>query len=561
MSNRPITLLLVDDDPIFRLGLSIALGAFPEFQLLGQLETPTAAIAQITTEAPQILILEPNLNCQDPNGWEFCRQIRQQYPSIKILLLSSYQDLIRLSAARKTGVSGYCPKGKTIEDIVEILRQVAADQSCWEGLPPGFLQQSDSSRQKNWLARQCQLGLAEIDSSLRQIEQQLEITQLSVITWLFWTGRRRELRTARWLVKQLVPIEVIIMPDLVEPSSSQPPDAPIPAITSSDLAVTALAPSSVMAITLNNTLSKVATGIVNRSPVPLEIDVLATEKKRELLYVVLQQVREILDKLRFLDLPKTEISQQVSMSLPEVWQDSVLEFFGKYYLADFPGKNQTLNDLIVSEKDLIKAEILDKIPYIEDLFAYFIDNKTLAIDQVDYRPESPEAQQRAEALLDNLVIQTANAVMALILNNFSENEVIKRTLFDQNMLSTREMAKFRNELSWHYRKQKYWQEPLEIFENQYRLLILQKNQIQQTFVYAPRQGELGQLQGIRWIVTFAWETRDAIAPRLQTIASAVGNALVYVLTQIIGRGIGLIGRGIIQGIGNTLQDVRFGKNR
>ena len=151
--------------------------------------------------------------------------------------------------------------------------------------------------------------------------------------------------------------------------------------------------------------------------------------------------------------------------------------------------------------------------------------------------------------------------MALILNNFSENEVIKRILFDQNMLSTREMAKFRNELSWHYRKQKYWQEPLEIFENQYRLLVLQNNQIQQSFVYAPRQEELGQLRGVRWLVTFAWETRDAIAPRLQTIASAVGNALVYILTQIIGRGIGLIGRGIIQGIGNTLQDVRFGKNR
>ncbi|MEG4329441.1 DUF3685 domain-containing protein, partial [Microcoleus sp. herbarium5] len=36
--------------------------------------------------------------------------------------------------------------------------------------------------------------------------------------------------------------------------------------------------------------------------------------------------------------------------------------------------------------------------------------------------------------------------------------------------------------------------------------------------------------------------------------------VVYVLTQVIGRGIGLIGRGIIQGIGNSLQDSKFGKN-
>ncbi|MEZ2322328.1 MAG: DUF3685 domain-containing protein, partial [Microcoleus sp.] len=40
-----------------------------------------------------------------------------------------------------------------------------------------------------------------------------------------------------------------------------------------------------------------------------------------------------------------------------------------------------------------------------------------------------------------------------------------------------------------------------------------------------------------------------------------GVGVVYVLTEVVGRGIGLVGRGVIQGIGNSLQDSKFGKNR
>jgi hypothetical protein len=61
-------------------------------------------------------------------------------------------------------------------------------------------------------------------------------------------------------------------------------------------------------------------------------------------------------------------------------------------------------------------------------------------------------------------------------------------------------------------------------------------------------------------VSLALETRDAIAPRLRAIVSSLGSSVIYVLTQVIGRGIGLIGRGIIQGIGSSLQETRFGKN-
>ncbi|MGL5807112.1 MAG: DUF3685 domain-containing protein, partial [Xenococcaceae cyanobacterium] len=41
----------------------------------------------------------------------------------------------------------------------------------------------------------------------------------------------------------------------------------------------------------------------------------------------------------------------------------------------------------------------------------------------------------------------------------------------------------------------------------------------------------------------------------------IGSGVVYLLTYVIGRGIGLIGKGIIQGIGNTFSETRYGKDR
>jgi hypothetical protein len=81
-----------------------------------------------------------------------------------------------------------------------------------------------------------------------------------------------------------------------------------------------------------------------------------------------------------------------------------------------------------------------------------------------------------------------------------------------------------------------------------------------TSIYAPRREELEQLQGLQLLVTLAYETRDALSPRLRATVAWVGRGVVYVLTQVVGKSIGLIVRGVIQGVGSTLQDTRFGKN-
>ena len=123
------------------------------------------------------------------------------------------------------------------------------------------------------------------------------------------------------------------------------------------------------------------------------------------------------------------------------------------------------------------------------------------------------------------------------------------------------MARFRNQLSWKYRQETYFTHPQNIFESRHRLFVLSNGVIKTMYVYAPRKTELEQLTGIPWLSTILIEIRDAIAPLVRKFISLAGSSVVFVLTQVIGKGLGLIGKGIIQGIGSSIKDVPGNKKK
>jgi hypothetical protein len=151
--------------------------------------------------------------------------------------------------------------------------------------------------------------------------------------------------------------------------------------------------------------------------------------------------------------------------------------------------------------------------------------------------------------------------MQPLLNNLADVEDLKRSFYNRNLISTREIERFRNSLSWRYRWERYIGEPKAVFESNFGLLRISDRGIQKVLIYAPRRQELTKLSGLQLTVTLVLETRDAVAPGVRALVSFLGSGVVYVLTQVVGRGIGLIGRGVVQGIGNSMQDVKFGKGK
>lgn len=603
---RPFKLMLIDDDPIFRLGLSTALASFPDLQVVAQADSAAAALQTLaagvgTDNAPNLLILELSLGRSNSSlggsiGLQLCQELKTQYPKLPRFLLSERLTPEELTAARTLGVEGYCPKGTDLSILVPALRQVASGEVYWSELVQTqnyALEASDVIEQSrsSWLWQIRQSGLRQIDTAIAQVTNQVQNPNLSTLDWFILTGRRRELRTARWLVNQLLPVAATGARNQVSgtgftksPRENQndflnPPGlgsrdrrsgAPLPTpeprrrnnpSLDSALATqsSALSQSSILSPLLDATLNKLQFGLKNLTGSPLEIDILLEDKKRELLYLILRKFEDVLEELRS-QLQPEAIALRQSMILRDLWQASTTDFFGKYYTIQVGNLEVDIVNTLLQDATIIQQSFLDKIPLVAEIINYLLFQTPLMIDNVSYSFGTPEARVRAEVILENLLIQIANSVVQPLLNYFADVEAIKQIFYDRRLISSREIARFRNNLSWKYRLERYVGEPTAIFESRYLLLALSGIGIKKISIYAPRTDELQQLTGVQLACTLALETRDAIAPRLRSTVAFLGSGVVYVLTQVIGRGIGLIGRGIIQGIGTTLQETRFGKN-
>jgi hypothetical protein len=144
-----------------------------------------------------------------------------------------------------------------------------------------------------------QSGLAQIDRNIVILNEQFEQSPLSQFDILFLQGRKRELRTARWLVQKIMPNKLKLTAQLTakEKSTSSPPISPLVRIPSVNADIT-IEPTNSSHITIfSNTLAKLQAGVINLTEIPLELDILITEKKQELLILILNQFQNILTEL------------------------------------------------------------------------------------------------------------------------------------------------------------------------------------------------------------------------------------------------------------------------
>jgi len=554
-------ILLIDDDPIFRLGLCTALEAFPDFQIVAEADTGVAALAILAGrqggENVDLVILELGIGFLLPEGLSglaLCQQLKTQYPNLPILLLTARSERTQLIVAQELGVEGFCLKGCAIALLVEAMRQLMLGESSWQMFPNAASSPIVSFRPKSWPNKARSQGLRQIEDSLAIVRQQLQNPQLSTLDWLFWSGRRRELLAARWVVNQLFPRDVIV----VEREREFRGDRETRRQRDRETGRQGDRGSSQSPI--DTTRAKLQSNLSNFTNIVLEIDILSVEKRRDLLGIVLGKFEDILEELRISQVKLEQLPQKRSRLLQDLWQVSLTDFFGKYYTLPLGNQEFEIVNILLQQSTIVQTAILDKIPGVVELLTHQLFETSLIIDNVPYPTLSPEARERAEILLQNGLIQVANAVIQPLLNEFSDIETIKESFYDRSLISSREIAKFRNNLSWRYRKTQLLSEPQAIFESRYELFFLSDTGIKKTSIYAPRRQELEQLRGIQLAVTLAYETRDAIAPRLGAVTAWLGRGIVYILTQVLGRSIGLVIRGVIQGVGNALQETRFGKN-
>jgi len=582
MSDELTKLLLIDCDRIFRMGMRSWLAQFPDLQVVAEAETAAEALRILQGNVEfNLVILDVNWANQNiaiaensRTGLELCQRLQTEYPQLKILVLSARQSPEQLDMVLRMGVNGYCFKGSSPEQLLTAIRTVATgnryicDRNLLSLNPVSQTQAPMSVVEiirRNFYVS----GLQRIDDVFNQVQSTLANSGANSgdqqirdrLAKMVLAGQARELQAARWLVDRLwgqktpplisnTKVVEEVAPNVEQMrSQNQPEEQPHR---------NALA---MQASLWDRTVAKLQSSLVNLHKYPLEIDALKDDKKRELLYIALRQIEQSISELRFSQITPLQLESKIAEILRGIWQETIINFFGKYYVItnfdtnlDEPDAEINVVDVLLGDVEIIQREFLDKIPQIDNLLSHLLFETELIISNSSAAVGTLEAMQRSEMILDNLVIQIANATIQPLLNNFANVESIKQNFYRYNLLSTREIERFRNDLSWKYRLERYIGEPQLIFESRHLLLILTERGIKRVSIYVPRNQELQQLEGVQLAVTLALELQDAIAPRLKSAIAFIGSGFVYILTNVIGRGIGLIGRGVVQGIGNAWQD-------
>jgi two-component system, NarL family, response regulator DevR len=127
MDSETIRVFLLDDHEVVRRGLHDLLESEGDIEIVGESGSAREATARIPALRPDVAVLDARL--PDGSGIDVCRDIRSTDPSIKALILTSYDDDEALFAAIMAGAAGYVLKQIGAGDLVDSVRRVAAGQS------------------------------------------------------------------------------------------------------------------------------------------------------------------------------------------------------------------------------------------------------------------------------------------------------------------------------------------------------------------------------------------------------------------------------------------------
>lgn len=248
-----LRLLLVDEDVVFRLGFRLWLNQYPDLALIAEADDGETALQilshqfarlpdpPVSSEPPMpqmppvnVIVLDLSLGRANPDqiqGLNLCSQIRSHYPQLPILVLTAAAEPIVLTATRRAGATGICPKTADPAMIMAAIQQVGRGTAfgfapagpAVPALPapsrniarpdlarpdlarPDLAQPARSADPLARLRRNLrQSGIGQIEAALTEVTDELRYRDLTTLNRALLAGRQRELRAARWIVSHLL---------------------------------------------------------------------------------------------------------------------------------------------------------------------------------------------------------------------------------------------------------------------------------------------------------------------------------------------------------------------
>jgi DNA-binding NarL/FixJ family response regulator len=121
-----VRILVVDDHPLFREGLQLALAPHPDLEVVGA--AATAAEALRLVEAAQADLVLCDINLPDLDGLELARRLHRLHPQVRVIVVTLHVDDERILAALRAGAAGFLTKDAAGAELVALVRRVGAGE-------------------------------------------------------------------------------------------------------------------------------------------------------------------------------------------------------------------------------------------------------------------------------------------------------------------------------------------------------------------------------------------------------------------------------------------------
>lgn len=122
----PKRIIIVDDHPIVRDGYALLLGAEEDLEVCGYAPNETSALALIRAQQPDLAIVD--LMLDGSHGIALVGEIRKQFPSVKVLVVSAHDEKLFAQRSLRAGATGFLNKREASDGLIESIRKALAGE-------------------------------------------------------------------------------------------------------------------------------------------------------------------------------------------------------------------------------------------------------------------------------------------------------------------------------------------------------------------------------------------------------------------------------------------------
>ncbi len=123
---KPTRILIVDDHPIVRHGLTQLIAQESDMMVCGEASSEEEALQALAESEPDVVLIDITL--KDSNGINLIKQIRSQDADLALLVLSMHDESLYAERALRAGANGYVMKQQADEAVIEGIRKVLAGE-------------------------------------------------------------------------------------------------------------------------------------------------------------------------------------------------------------------------------------------------------------------------------------------------------------------------------------------------------------------------------------------------------------------------------------------------